>query len=169
MAQLNVGSGPHYADGWVNIDVVEPLTGRPPDLYIDALEAGDRFEREMFDRAYMGHVLEHIDWENVPAAVRSVASTVKTGGVVMIVGPCILRACATGQPADVIQGIVADPRHVGDPRGHAWTPTEELTLQAAVAGGLSNVRAVPIGTVGAPEWPNPSQALWQTAVTGVVG
>jgi hypothetical protein len=167
--RLNVGSGPHYAEGWINIDVLDPLEGRGPDYYVNALEAGHLFQRGIFDCAYMGHVLEHIDWVNTAKAIRSVALTVKAGGRVMIVGPCILRACATGQPPDVIAGIVADPRHRGEPRHHAWTPTEELTLEAAVAGGLSEVRIIPIGQVGAPEWPNPSQATWQTAVMGIVG
>lgn len=86
----------------------------------------------------------------------------------MAVGPCINRALATGQPQWLLDAIRHHPDVPQHPWSHAWTPTEELTLEIMQESGLERVEVVPVGTVQHPEWPNPSIAGWQTAVIGYV-
>lgn len=162
---LNVGSGPHYAEGWVNIDAVPAPEGcRDPDLLVDIFGLGAAFPPRVFRGAYVGHVLEHLDWEDVQSALQVISSRVIEGGAIMVVGPCIHRAIETRQPRHIIEAILADPRESG-PWAHSWTPTTELTVEA-MRPVLEGVREVPISMVKPPAWPNPSTASWQVAVLG---
>ena len=164
---LNVGSGPHYAQGWCNTDILPAPNGTAdPDVLADIFDYGSTFLPGSFAKAYIGHVLEHIPMDATAAAVTRIAATVAPGGPVMAVGPCINRAMATGQPASLLDAIRHHPERPQHPWLHAWTPTEELTLQIMQESGLINVRAVPIHEVQKPEWPNPTTAGWQTAVIG---
>jgi predicted SAM-dependent methyltransferase len=166
---LNVGSGPHYADGWCNTDILPAPSGkRDPDVIADIFNYREVFKPGTFTKAYIGHVLEHIPMENTVPAVQHIASTVAPGGAVMAVGPCIERAVALGQPQHILDAIRHHPDKPQHPWSHAWTPTEALTLQIMQQSGLERVEVVPVGTVQRPEWPNPSIAGWQTAVIGYV-
>jgi predicted SAM-dependent methyltransferase len=166
---LNVGSGPHYADGWCNTDILPaPKDTRDPDVIADIFNYRDVFQLGSFKKAYIGHVLEHIPMDLTVPAVQHIASTVAPGGPVMAVGPCINRALATGQPESLLSAIRHHPDRPQHPWSHAWTPTEGLTLQIMQESGLEDVKVVWIGKVQKPEWPNPSTAEWQTAVTGFV-
>ncbi len=166
---LNVGSGPHYADGWCNTDILPAPEGtRDPDVYADIFDYRTVFPAGAFTKAYVGHVLEHIPLDVVVAAVQHIAYTVQPGGVIMFVGPCIDKAIATGQPETLLDQIRHHPEREPHPWSHAWTPTEALTLEVVREAGLSDVEAVPIDTVTRPQWPNPSIAPWQTAVRGIV-
>jgi predicted SAM-dependent methyltransferase len=166
---LNVGSGPHYADGWCNTDILPAPRGCPdPDVFADIFDYGTVFKPRSFERAYIGHVLEHIPFDDVVAAIQHIAGTVRSGGLVMAVGPCMEKAVATGQPDWLLDDIRHHPDREPHPWSHAWTPTEALTLQVMQESGLWDVRVVSIESVVRPEWPNPSTAGWQTAVVGVV-
>ena len=166
---LNVGSGPHYADGWCNTDILPAPKGtRDPDVLADIFDYGKTFKPESFKKAYIGHVLEHIPLELTILAVQHIAATVQTGGQVMAVGPCIDKAVATNQPGTLLKAIRHNPNEPQHPWSHAWTPTEQQTLDIMDAAGFVEVRVVPIGSVIKPEWPNPSTAEWQTAVVGVI-
>lgn len=166
---LNVGSGPHYADGWCNTDILPAPKGtRDPDVIADIFNYSETFKARSFAKAYIGHVLEHIPLDLTISAVQHIAATVQTGGQVMVVGPCIDRAIATGQPESLLDAIRYHPDKPQHPWSHAWTPTEALTLEIMLKSGLSDVKVVPVGTVVRPEWPNPSTSGWQTAVIGVV-
>jgi predicted SAM-dependent methyltransferase len=168
-AGLNVGSGPHYSEGWCNTDILPAPEGeRDPDVYADIFDYSDVFVLGSFKKAYIGHVLEHIPFDQTVQAVQQIASTVAPFGAVMAVGPCIERAIATGQPESLLDAIRHDPGKPQHPWSHAWTPTEALTLQIMQQSGLERVQVVPIGTVQRPEWANPSVAEWQTAVVGYV-
>ena len=161
---LSIGSGPHYADGWLNVDIHEPPAGcRPPDQYVSVYQLSDHFDPDSFDRVYVGHVLEHLEWDLIPQALREIDHVLAPGGEMMVVGPCILRAVATGQPEWLLTAILADPRQPPDGCGHAWTPTTELTLEA-VQSVFSSAEVLPVVDVHAPRWPNPSNAPWQCAV-----
>lgn len=164
-AGLNVGSGPHYAEGWVNIDVQAYPEFTPPDVLTDIAGLGRHFPKRVFEKAYVGHVLEHLPYDDVASALRTIASFVIQGGTIMVVGPCIHRAIETRQPRHLIEAILADPRTAHDPGAHSWTPTTELTL-AAMEEALEGVRELPVAQVGKPGWPNPSTASWQVAAFG---
>lgn len=164
---LNVGSGPHYAEGWVNIDVaVRPEESPPPDVVVDVFDLDRVFPDHVFEKAYLGHVLEHLEYDSVPQALRTIARKVIPGGTIMVVGPCLLKAVETRQPATLIQAILSDPRTAHDPAAHSWTPTTGLTLGLLEEAGLVGVREVPVAQVGRPGWPNPSTASWQVAAFG---
>jgi hypothetical protein len=168
-AGLNVGSGPHYAPGWWNIDVKPAQGHQAPDEVIDISELprGPHYRR--FPRAYLGHVLEHLPWDHIPDLLGRVAGCVRHGGQLAIVGPCIQRAYELRQPWSLIDAILADPRGAGDPWHHKWTPTEVLTLDAVTAcPALTDVRAVPVATIDRPDWPNPSTVAWQCAILATV-
>lgn len=167
---LNLGSGPHYAPGWVNVDVWDAREQgfRGPDVVASVFDLSV-FPDDSFTACYLGHFLEHLPWGRIPEAFREIRRVCRPGATVMAVGPCILRAIQTKQPADLILAIVADPRaHPDDGGAHSWTPTEELTRVALLDGGLTDVFTVPIVGVAKPTWPNPSTAPWQTAAQGTV-
>ena len=158
---LNVASGNHYTPWWgVNFDL-----NFDADLRADAGRLP--FPSGTFEVAYMGHFLEHVPWEAIPAVLAEIRRVLVPGGTAMAVGPCIHRAIATGQPRHLIEAILSDPSDT-EARGigHAWTPTEDLTVLAMQRGGFSDATPIDIRTVDKPEWPNPSTALWQCAVRG---
>lgn len=158
---INIGSGPHYAERWLNIDIVPTDTGKQPDMLLDINKLRDIFDEHEFEKAYVGHVLEHIKWGiDLTVAIRNIAHIAKK---VMVVGPCMDKAVATGQPESLLDAIRAPEQPAGHPWEHKWTPTEALTAHAVTLAGYEP-HIVPIGGVKRPEWPNPSTAAWQTAM-----
>lgn len=160
---LNLASGNHYQPWWgVNVD----LHFRA-DVRADA--GALPFRDHAFHRAYLGHFLEHVPWAAIPRVLTEVRRVMIPGAEVTAVGPCIHLAIATSQPRWLIEAILSDPRTVDVDPGvhHAWTPTEDLTVEAMRLGGFTDVRAVAIEGVVKPSWPNPTQAPWQCAVRGV--
>lgn len=157
---LNLASGNHYQPEWgVNVDLYFPA-----DVKADAGVLP--FRDGAFDRAYLGHFLEHVPWPAIPTLLAEVRRVMAPGSTVAAVGPCIHLAVATAQPRWLLEAILSDPRTVDDQPGihHAWTPTEELTVVAMERGGFTDVRSVPVAAVDRPEWPNPTTAPWQCAV-----
>lgn len=161
--KLNFASGLHPTElpGWVNVDLRwHGVTG--PHVYADGFALP--FQAASFDAAYLGHVLEHIDFGSLPALGVELRRVLRTCAVVMTVGPDIDKAVATNQPASVLSSI-ADL--YGGPGGHKWVATEDLTVRACEMLGLTRIAAVDVAEVEPPEWPNPTCAPWQCAVVGV--
>lgn len=164
---LNVGSGTHPLPGWVNVDPAPDISttidivGRLPTL---------PFAAGTFDRAYAGHVLEHLRWgDELTAGIQEIARVVRPGGTLMIVGPCIAKA-AEQQNWLIVRAIIGDfpGRPLGTvldgPGCHQWIPTEALTVRAVQAAGLV-ADLVDVATVRQPEWPNVEPGgAWQTAM-----
>jgi len=166
---LNVGSGPHYAEGWCNTDILPAPKGtKDPDVLADIFNYFETFTKGSFKKAYIGHVLEHIPFDETIDAVVNIAYVVEPGSPIIVVGPCINRAEQTGQPESLLEAIRHNPDKPQHPWSHAWTPTEALTFEIMQASGLDKVEVLPISSVDKPEWPNPSIADWQTAVIGYV-
>lgn len=158
---INIGSGPHYAEGWLNTDLIPTDSGKQPDLLIDIHSLHYEFDHHAFKKAYVGHVLEHIQWgQALEDAIDNLAYVAET---VMVVGPCMDKAIATNQPKSLLAAIEASPTPNDHPWDHKWTPTEALTAEAIRAAGYTP-HIVDIATVTKPEWPNPSTACWQTAM-----
>lgn len=170
MDRLNLGSGPWYANGWVNVDPVIPdPPARPPDVQADLhWLAMDPAHAHRYGQVYLGHLLEHVPWGYLDVFWATLRNVAKPGAEVMVVGPCILRAVATNQPESILTAILADPRNPDGGLGHAWTPTEALTVEAVRLGELQGIEVLPVGEVRPPEWPNPSIAPWQTAVRATI-
>lgn len=157
---INIGSGPHYAAGWWNTDVIPTDSGQQPDQLIDIRDFTAAFPKHAFRKAYVGHVLEHITWDDLPSIIQHIAHVAKR---VMVVGPCIEKAIATKQPQAILDAITAVEIPDTHPWGHKWTPSEELTIKAITDAGFTP-HVVRVQDVRPPEWPNPSIAEWQTAM-----
>lgn len=80
--KLNLGSGNHYADGWVNIDISEADEVQP-----DVVADCRKLPFDSVDTIYAGHVLEHLPLEDVRPAINHWLSITKPGGRVLVVGP----------------------------------------------------------------------------------
>lgn len=89
MPLLNAGCGTHYAQGWVNCDVWSDETTKPDVL----INPGDQypFPDNYFDAIYLGHVIEHIDWRDVPAFMLDMQRIAKPNAPILIVGPDVLK------------------------------------------------------------------------------
>ena len=146
--------------GWVDVDL--PWEGVvDPTVHADGFALP--FRAKAFGGAYLGHVLEHIEWDRIPIFLAELQRTLTAGSVVAVVGPDVERAVRTNQPPNIISAIVTLSQ---GPGGHKWVATEELTLEA-LRTSFEVVRAVPVATIRPPTWPNPSTAGWQCAALAV--
>lgn len=86
---LNAGCGTHYAQGWVNCDVWSSPDTKPDVL----VEVGQPypFPDNHFDAVYLGHVIEHIDWRDVPAFIADMRRVAKPGAPILVVGPDVYK------------------------------------------------------------------------------
>lgn len=157
---INIGSGQHYAEGWLNVDAIPTDKGKQPDMLLLIEDFMDVFPEKAFKKAYVGHVLEHIRWRDLTEVLINIAYVAEK---VMVVGPCIDKAIMSNQPQSLIDGIRAPEQIDYHPWSHKWTPTEELTAKAIRDAGFSP-NIVDIKTVKRPEWPNPTTACWQCAM-----
>lgn len=125
---VNLGCGNHRAPApWVNIDQYEG-PGVYPDLIADA--AALPFADNSVERMYVGHLLEHLEWDSelseTLAEIRRVLS-----GVVCFVGPDLDRAEASDDPdVRILIPSIRDgnDRWPGD--RHLWESTASKTLEA---------------------------------------
>ncbi len=86
---LNAGCGTHYAKGWVNVDIWSDEKTRP-DVVAKANEPYP-FPDNYFDAIYLGHVLEHIDWNQVPVFLKDMRRIAKPGAPILVVGPDVYK------------------------------------------------------------------------------
>ena len=162
--RLNLGCGPHYAPGWVNIDRYredEVPDGRRPDLISDILHLP--YDDASCSRIYMGHLIEHLTLtDEVPRALIEIRRVLGGEGSLMVVAPDIKRA-REGWP-EMVSAIMPgenDEQHLpGLP--HKWAPTERKVLDACLP-VFPLAMAVPIADVGQ-EWPVVNRVGWQSAI-----
>lgn len=157
---LNVGSGQHYAEGWLNVDAIPTDKGKQPDMLLHIQDFVSVFFEQAFTKVYVGHVLEHIRWPDLTEVILNLGYV---GQKIMVVGPCLEKAIASNQPPELIDGIRASEEIDYHPWSHKWTPTEERTAEAIREAGYEP-HIIPVAEVRRPEWPNPSTAGWQTAM-----
>lgn len=86
---LNAGCGTHYASGWVNCDVWSSDSTKP-DVVVEAGKPYP-FPDAHFDAIYLGHVIEHIDWRDVPGFLLDMRRMAKPGAPILVVGPDVLK------------------------------------------------------------------------------
>lgn len=89
MKLLNVGCGTHYAKGWVNLDVWENEDTKP-DIVVEPGKPYP-FPDDHFDAIYLGHVLEHLGWGDVPRFMEDIRRISKPGGKILVVGPDVFK------------------------------------------------------------------------------
>lgn len=174
--KVNIGCGNHYASGWVNVDrvytneirpdIVNP-TGRPSLIEVEDVEA-----------IYLGHVLEHVRWEDVPMFLTECRDLLNPGGAICVVGPDVwntLRMWKQGAVGDDLMTAVLEGPHpqvdgldVGhDGARHQWNATQERVRQSLYVAGFVDVvsyasmRDVPL------TWPVVARPEWQSAVSAV--
>jgi hypothetical protein len=115
---LNLGSGPCRVDDWLNVDRFYPV-----DVIADArtLPFGDG----AFDRAYLGHLLEHVDRIDVGAVLHEARRVAAVIAVVVPDIPGWQRGHAGGVVSDVelAAALEGGRRYSGDE--HRWWPSAE--------------------------------------------
>lgn len=166
--KLNAGSGRHYVDGWVNMDVDE---GFPLDVKADltAIPLPD----ESVDMIFAAHLLEHLDyWETLPLVLAEFARVLAPLGELCVVGPDIERAVLMGEPRPLLELIVAwpDDFNVGrwpvksPPAGHAWTASSGFVVRALEFAGFTCTPYTGVlGELQGLGWPLDNTADWQNA------
>lgn len=184
--KLNVGCGPHYAEGWVNTDVVRIEGVIEPDVVVDP-DAPLPFLPESFDRAYVGHIIEHVPWDEVPTFLDALAEVLVPDAPVMFVGPDVDRAI--GNYADgtstwhdvaiTMEGPSAYTEATGfatatrwDADRHHWNCSEQRVHDLLTHLKWRNVRWWPVDREGLlpelPGWPLVSRARNQFAVSATI-
>lgn len=154
---LNIGCGEFPQPGWINIDVHDG-DGATPDLVADVLELP--FESGTVDRVYMGHLLEHLSYEeDVFRALTEVKRVLIPGGGLGLACPDINRIQEWGDPDLLEHAKHGERRWPGDT--HLWECTEELLLKAA---RRVFPYANPVSIETMTGWPCTSFIGWQCAV-----
>lgn len=153
MTKINIGCGEFPAAGWTNIDVHPGLN---PDVVASLLALP--LPDASVDRAYLGHVLEHLSRDDVVAGLRELRRVVRPTGMIVVVAPDLTRAEA--HFPDVVPDIVhgggrwPGDAHLWDSRADAYPPMFEAAGWRAYE--------VPIGAVNT-YWPVVSRIGWQAA------
>ena len=84
--RLNVGSGPDYREGWVNVDGCG-LFKRDVALLLPDESLADRFGKESADEIFMRDMMEHFfRWEGIEV-LKDFYDVLKIGGKVTIITP----------------------------------------------------------------------------------
>jgi len=112
---LNVGCGSFRAPPpWLNLDCHDG-DGVHPDEVVDPDRPLATYPDNRVDRVYMGHVLEHIPWPDVPAFLADIHRALRPGGEICVVGPDILRVLKRWKEDldpegwDLIESILENP------------------------------------------------------------
>jgi len=184
MKLLNAGCGTHYAQGWVNTDVWVSDTTKP-DVKVTPGEPYP-FEDDTFDAIFLGHVIEHIDWKDLPAFMNDMRRIAKPGAPMLIVGPDVFKTIKlwseNQQPWWMIESVMEhqdinlqpDREHEWwDGATHHWNCHEkrvELLLRTMNFENIENVFDImpngnnwPDNHVQGLVWPVVGKYIWQLA------
>lgn len=179
MVKVNIGCGPHRArKPWINVDRVylpgeiEPDVVNPSGWPLGLL---DHVEQHSVTHVYMGHVLEHVPWDDVPTFLAGLHDLLAPDGQICVVGPDVYRAIKGYREGTVAWSLVVaclegpNPQidsleSAHDGARHQWNATEERVMQAVTAAGFVEVEAVEPRMLDG-VWPLVSPVGWQCAVT----
>jgi hypothetical protein len=166
--KLNVGCGDHYAWGWVNLDlsqipgqVTPDLIGSLTDLPVDV---------QGMTHVYLGHVLEHLDIDDVIPALKQLWQRCEPGAKVAIIGPDVHQAEKMFRQKKITALELSQIRHGGhrwEGDAHLWECDSVRLFSLAADSGLM-CRPVPIWAADLDEFPVASLARWHCAVVGNV-
>lgn len=178
---VNIGCGPFRAPRpWLNIDVIH-LEGRiEPDVVVPSIwpETWDLsgFSLSGFTKVYMGHVLEHVQWELVPEFLRQVLDRCEVGAEIAIVGPDIRKFLAKWKhdsmsweevTAALEHHLSFQPDGTWDGARHQWNCEEQRLLDLAAHVGIGGLSAVPVDEEHLAGWPVTSYVDTQCCVLGI--
>jgi len=185
---VNVGCGPHRAPKpWINLDCHQGDNVQP-DVLVDAERPLASFTD--IDRVYLGHVLEHVPWPEVPGFLGDIERALAPAGELCIVGPDVLRIirrwhegldpegwplvesclenpwgrCYEEEGYGVTEGI--EPDNQWKYARHWWNCYEGRVVYAlAKHTSLVDVTPQPIDQKHLGRWPLVAYTQWQCAVT----
>lgn len=161
--RLNIGCGPNYKQGWVNIDRFEDVHA---DLHASIFNLP--YKDDEVDDVYCGHVLEHVRLQDVAGALREVYRVLKVGGRLCVVGPDVTRMqdMNDAQRHDLIYGSLSHDFDV-----HWWGCCEPLVIHFMEEAGFTDVVGVHPRDARLDEWDVLKGPMTdaQCAVLGVKG
>lgn len=183
MHKLNVGCGPYYADGWVNVDLVNDDIIKP-DVVVtnhDPYPFADNY----FDVLYVGHVLEHMPWDKVELFLNELSRIAKPDAIFMIVGPDVYKVFDMWKneelPIEMVKATVEhqdlnyqkdrDENMLWDGAPHYWNCHEDRIIRLLSKMGFKDIRneyedlIVTESKCRQLEWPLVSGVKWQLAVS----
>jgi predicted SAM-dependent methyltransferase len=113
MPKLNVGSGPNYLDGWVNLDACDlfkrDYAVNLPDDKLSAL-----FGKDYADEIFMSDVMEHFyRWDGIEV-LKDFFAVLKPGGLMSIVTPdlekiIVSKTMTLQRKTELIRGAQGQP------------------------------------------------------------
>jgi hypothetical protein len=174
--QINIGCGPFRAPSpWVNLDVVRIEGHIEPDVVVPSIWP-ETWGLTGATKVYMGHVLEHIQWELVPDFLQQVLDICEVGAEIAIVGPDIRKSVAKWKHDqlswDDVMGALENhtsfqPAGEWDGARHQWNCYEQRVFDVAVHAGIGAIEAVPVNRSKLGAWPVTSYVDTQCCVVGI--
>ena len=170
---VNIGCGPFRAPSpWVNVDITRIEGHIEPDVVVPSMWPAD-WELTGFTKVYMGHVLEHIQWERVPEFLQQVLDKCEPGAEICIVGPDIWLFLSLWKQGKITKQAVAgaiehhysfQDAGMWDGARHQWNCYEDRLINIATYAGLNDVTAVPVEEGHLRDWPVTSYVDTQCCV-----
>lgn len=175
MNLLNAGCGTHYAQGWVNVDVWSSDTTKP-DVVAKPGEPYP-FEDNYFDAVFLGHVIEHIPWPEVPAFLTDISRVAKPNAPILVVGPDVYKTIKRWKDGEepwwMIESVMEhqDINHQPDREHewwdgalHHWNCHEKRVEKLLGAVGFRNIEnvfdSIPNDPYGKTWWDEKNQITW---------
>jgi hypothetical protein len=179
--KLNVGCGKAHFDGWCNTDASSAME---PDLLWDVAKEPYP-EPETADAVLLSHVLEHLWWSDVPHALTHCFEALKSGGVILAIGPDVYRSlemwrdgtldwkgllCRMEHPATVYNDhenpTSWDEGTPFDGYRHRWNCTGKRVVWGLETVGFVKVSEIEMDSAILDEWPVASRDRTQFAAVG---
>lgn len=158
MIKLNIGCGNHYAQGWTNTDITYTENGPTPDIITSADDLP--FKDNTVDVIYVGHVLEHIEFDTIPKVLEEFKRVLSPNGRVMIVGPDL--DIAIKDYPEAVEGIrYGAGRWSGDE--HLWE-SRASTMKKLLVDCNWEYSQKELWEIDTVFWPLTSQIGWQFAL-----
>jgi len=167
---VNVGCGKFRAPPpWINTDVVRIPGVIEPDIVVRDAEACTllrQFHGRSVQKLYLGHVLEHLQWEHAQDYLRKLRPLLKVDAQILAVGPDVLlaieRFASGADPLEEVQWVLESdvPYQAGtetadewDEARHKWNCYGDRLERLFRIAGFSAVSQVPVDEALAQEWP----------------
>lgn len=165
MNKLNVGCGEFYAEGWVNTEWQDQYRH---DVLITDPHDSFPFPTEHFDLVYMGHVLEHVPYDDVPAFLQQARQVLKPGGRIMVVGPDVYKAIRMWKLGwvdwDLVTRCLESHHDLSTTDRHHWNCDSERVAGMLRRAGFTDIVQHDLMQGHIPDWPIVGYDGWQCAV-----
>jgi SAM-dependent methyltransferase len=186
MTCVNVGPGPYNApEPWVNADVADNEWVHPDVVVADADFPLADWPDNSVQRVYLGHVVEHVPWDEIPSFLTDIRRALTPGGEVCVVGPDVLKVIRRwkdnldAEGWELVESVMENPwdrcyeggygLKVGEePKWknarHWWNCYEARVVYALEQAGYRDVTPLPITPDALAGWPVVAHTPWQCAV-----